>query len=68
MSEILIKEIAIRLNKSEGTVKAHLYHARQKLRILLTPNPTVVEEVMERTHGIPNPHYNFRDCGADIGK
>lgn len=35
--ELPIKEIAIRLNKSEGTVKAHLHHARQKLRILLAP-------------------------------
>lgn len=30
-----IKEIASRMNKSEGTVKAHLYHARQKLRRIL---------------------------------
>lgn len=35
--ELSIKEIAVRLNKSEGTIKAHLHHARQKLRILLAP-------------------------------
>ena len=35
--ELSIKEIAIRLNKSEGTIKAHLHHARKKLRILLAP-------------------------------
>ena len=32
-----IKEIASRLGKSEGTIKAHLYHARQKLQHLLRP-------------------------------
>ena len=35
--ELSIKEIAIRLNKSEGTIKSHLYHAHQKLRRLLIP-------------------------------
>ena len=35
--ELPIKEIAVRLNKSEGTIKAHLYHANQKLRRLLIP-------------------------------
>ena len=35
--ELPIKEIAIRLNKSEGTIKAHLHHAHQKLRSLLLP-------------------------------
>ncbi len=32
-----IKEIAILLNKSEGTIKTHLYKARHQLRELLTP-------------------------------
>ena len=35
--ELPIKEIAARLNKSEGTIKSHLYHAHQKLRRLLIP-------------------------------
>lgn len=35
--ELLIKEIASRLNKSENTIKAHLYNARQKLQQLLQP-------------------------------
>ncbi len=35
--ELPIKEIAVRLNKSEGTVKVQLYHTRQKLQSLLTP-------------------------------
>ena len=35
--ELPIKEIALRLGKSEGTVKTYLYHARQKLRSLLLP-------------------------------
>ena len=34
---LLIKEIASRLNKSESTVKSHLYHARQKLQQMLRP-------------------------------
>lgn len=34
---LLIKEIASRLNKSENTIKAHLYHARQKLQHMLRP-------------------------------
>ena len=34
---LLIKEIASRLNKSESTIKSHLYHARQKLRHRLRP-------------------------------
>ena len=33
----LIKEIASHLNKSEGTIKSHLYHARQKLQHMLHP-------------------------------
>ena len=33
----MIKEIALRLNKSEGTIKTHLYNAHQKLRDLLRP-------------------------------
>ena len=32
---LLIKEIASRLDKSEGTIKSHLYHARQKLQRML---------------------------------
>lgn len=32
-----IKEIASRLNKSESTIKSHLYHARQKLQHMLRP-------------------------------
>lgn len=35
--ELPIKEIAAHLNKSEGTVKSHLYHARQKLQEILRP-------------------------------
>ncbi len=35
--ELPIKEIASRLDKSEGTIKAHLYHARQKLQHMLRP-------------------------------
>ena len=34
---LLIREIASRLNKSEGTIKSHLYHARQKLQHMLRP-------------------------------
>ena len=34
---LLIKEIASRLNKSESTIKSHLYHARQKLQHMLRP-------------------------------
>lgn len=32
-----IKKIASRLGKSEGTIKAHLYHARHKLQHMLRP-------------------------------
>lgn len=35
--ELSIKEIASCLNKSEGTIKAHLHHAHRKLRNLLRP-------------------------------
>ena len=35
--ELSIKEIAAHLNRSEGTIKAHLYHAHRKLRTLLRP-------------------------------
>ena len=35
--ELSIKEIASHLNRSEGTIKAHLYHAHRKLRTLLRP-------------------------------
>ena len=34
---LLIKEIASHLNKSESTIKSHLYHARQKLQHMLRP-------------------------------
>ena len=34
---LLIKEIASHLSKSEGTIKSHLYHARQKLQNMLHP-------------------------------
>ena len=34
---LLIKEIALRLNKSESTIKSRLYHARQKLQHMLRP-------------------------------
>ena len=32
-----LKEIAARLDRSEGTIKAHLHHAHQRLRMLLLP-------------------------------
>ena len=35
--ELRIKDIATRLNKSEGTIKTHLHHARRKLRDMLRP-------------------------------
>lgn len=35
--ELSIKEIASKLNKSEGTVKTHLYHAHRQLRDMLRP-------------------------------
>ena len=35
--DLPIKMIAARMNKSEGTIKTHLYHARRKLRIILLP-------------------------------
>ena len=35
--ELRIKDIALRLNRSEGTVKSHLHHAHRKLRDLLRP-------------------------------
>ena len=35
--ELRIKDIALRLNKSEGTIKTHLHHAHRKLRNLLLP-------------------------------
>lgn len=35
--ELPIKEIALRLNRSEGTVKTHLYHAHRRLRSMLLP-------------------------------
>ena len=34
---LAIKEIAVLLNRSEGTVKAHLYHAHQRLQGMLLP-------------------------------
>ena len=35
--ELPIKKIALRMNKSEGTIKTHLYHARRKLQNILYP-------------------------------
>ena len=35
--ELRIKDIALRLNKSEGTIKTHLHHAHRKLREMLRP-------------------------------
>ena len=35
--ELSIKEIASHLDRSEGTIKAHLHHAHRKLRTLLRP-------------------------------
>lgn len=35
--ELPIKDIASRLNRSEGTIKTHLYHAHRKLRDMLRP-------------------------------
>ncbi|MDE0086208.1 MAG: sigma-70 family RNA polymerase sigma factor [Candidatus Poribacteria bacterium] len=35
--ELPIKDIASRLNRSEGTIKTHLHHAHRKLRDMLRP-------------------------------
>ena len=35
--ELRIKDIATRLNKSEGTIKTHLHHVHRKLRDMLRP-------------------------------
>ncbi|RKU38272.1 hypothetical protein C6496_07225 [Candidatus Poribacteria bacterium] len=35
--ELAIKEIAALLNRSEGTIKAHLHHAHQRLQSMLLP-------------------------------
>ncbi len=35
--KLKIKEVAVRINRSEGTVKTHLHHAHQRLRELLRP-------------------------------
>ena len=35
--DLPIKTIASRMNKSEGTIKTHLYHARRRLQIILLP-------------------------------
>lgn len=35
--DLPIKTIASRMNKSEGTIKTHLHHARRRLRIILLP-------------------------------
>ena len=35
--ELAIKEIAALLNRSEGTIKAHLHHAHQRLQGMLLP-------------------------------
>lgn len=37
LDELPIKKIASRLNRSESTIKANLYHARQNLQHLLRP-------------------------------
>ena len=35
--DLKIRDIATRMNKSEGTIKSHLHHAHRKLRELLRP-------------------------------
>lgn len=35
--ELSIKEIALRLNRTEGTIKRHLYNAHQELQSMLLP-------------------------------
>ena len=35
--ELSIREISVHLNRSEGTVKSHLHHARRKLQKILRP-------------------------------
>ena len=35
--ELAIKEIAVLLNRSEGTIKAHLHHAHRRLQGMLLP-------------------------------
>ncbi len=35
--QLSIKEIALRLSRTEGTIKRHLYNAHQKLRSMLLP-------------------------------
>ena len=35
--ELAIKEIAVLLNRSEGTIKAHLHHAHRQLQDMLRP-------------------------------
>lgn len=35
--ELAIKEIAVLLNRSEGTIKTHLHHAHRRLRDMLLP-------------------------------
>ena len=35
--ELAIKEIAVLLNRSEGTIKAHLHHAHRRLQDMLLP-------------------------------
>ncbi|MYF99958.1 RNA polymerase sigma factor, partial [Candidatus Poribacteria bacterium] len=35
--KLQIKEVAVLINRSEGTVKTHLYHAHRRLRELLRP-------------------------------
>lgn len=35
--KLQIKEIAVQINRSEGTVKTHLHHAHKRLRELLRP-------------------------------
>ncbi len=36
-NELAIKEIAVLLNRSEGTIKAHLHHAHRQLQGMLLP-------------------------------
>ena len=35
--ELAIKEIAVLLNRSEGTIKTHLHHAHRRLQGMLLP-------------------------------
>ncbi len=35
--DLAIKEIAVLLNRSEGTIKTHLHHAHRRLQVMLLP-------------------------------